>query len=168
MERLWAPWRGEYVASGAVSERDGRTPSPCVFCGLLEGEDGEENLILHRGERAYVVMNRYPYTNGHLMVVPIRHAEDYEGLGAEECREIIALSQKCVGVLRKRLKAHGFNVGLNLGRSAGAGIAGHLHMHVVPRWEGDHNIMPVLGGVRVIPGSLETTYNQFRPDFDII
>ncbi len=156
------------MSSDAVAgEGDGGAPSACVFCGLLDGEDGEENLILQRGEWAYVVMNRYPYTNGHLMVVPIRHVEDYEGLGEEECREIFAFSQKCVGVLRKRLKAHGFNVGLNLGRSAGAGIAGHLHMHVVPRWEGDHNLMPVLGDVRVIPGSLETTYNQLRPDFEV-
>ncbi len=164
MERLWAPWRGEYVVRDAGRAQES---SACVFCDLLEAEDGPENLILHRGAHAYVVMNRYPYANGHLMVVPMRHLEDYEALGEEECREIFALSQKCVGVLRKRVSAAGFNVGFNLGTSAGAGIAGHLHLHVVPRWEGDHNLMPVLGGVRVIPESLETTYERIRPDFDV-
>lgn len=112
-------------------------------------------------------MNRYPYANGHLMVAPIRHLGDYEGLDEQEGREIFAFSQKCVRVLKKRLNADGFNVGFNLGRSAGAGVAGHLHMHIVPRWEGDHNLMPVLGGARVIPESLETVYNQLRPDFEV-
>ncbi len=168
MERLWAPWRREYVVSHSDSgEVEGKAESACVFCDLLHEEDGKENLVLHRSERSYVVMNRYPYANGHLMVVPFRHVEDYKSLDEGESREIFLTSQKCVGILKKRLNADGFNVGFNLGRSAGAGIVGHLHMHIVPRWEGDHNLMPVLGGVRVIPESLDTTYNQFRPDFEI-
>lgn len=165
---MWAPWRRDYAVSGSGAGEPGeKAKSACVFCDLMAGEDGPENLVLQRSERAYVVMNRYPYANGHLMVVPIRHLGDYEGLDEQEGREIFAFSQKCVRVLKKRLNADGFNAGFNLGRSAGAGIAGHLHMHVVPRWEGDHNLMPVLGGVRVIPESLETAYNQLRPDFEV-
>ncbi len=164
MERLWAPWRRAYVVED--SEAGGEAEPSCVFCDLLDAQHREDNLILQRGEHSYVVLNKYPYTNGHLIVVPIRHLEDYEVLDEGERREIFSLSQKCVGVLRRRLKADGFNVGFNLGESAGAGIVGHLHMHVVPRWEGDHNLMPVLAGVRVIPERLETTYAQLRPDFE--
>jgi ATP adenylyltransferase len=139
--------------------------SPCVFCDLLQDEDGPGNLVLYRGEAAYVVMNKFPYSNGHLLVVPIRHEKNFESLSDKEGAEIFRLGQKCITVLRQTLKADGFNMGLNLGRAAGAGIAPHLHFHVVPRWENDHNFMTVLGDVRVIPEHIQTTYKNLKRTF---
>ncbi|MBI1724661.1 MAG: HIT domain-containing protein [Candidatus Tectomicrobia bacterium] len=163
MERLWAPWRREFVAKGA-SSGEGRSGG-CIFCALLGADDGPENLILHRGRCAYVVLNKYPYSSGHLMVVPLRHTADFTDLRAEEVAEMLLLAQRCVAALRERMSAHGCNVGFNLGKAAGAGIEEHVHLHVVPRWEGDHNFMAVLGEVRVIPEGLHSTYETLRPAF---
>lgn len=162
MERLWAPWRREFVVKGGSGEGDG-----CIFCALPAGGggDGPGNLILHRGRSAYVVMNKYPYSNGHLMVVPFRHTDDFTDLRPEEASEVFHLAQRCVAALRERMRAHGFNVGFNLGKAAGAGIEEHVHLHVVPRWEGDHNLMTILGETRVIPESLNSTYETLRPAF---
>ncbi|MFP6870426.1 MAG: HIT domain-containing protein [Nitrospinota bacterium] len=166
MKSFWAPWRMEYIlrdkpdASAPVTEG-----SPCVFCDLLQDADGPGNLVLYRGEAAYVVMNKFPYSNGHLLVVPIRHEKNFESLSDIEGAEIFRLGQKCITVLRQTLKADGFNMGLNLGRAAGAGIAPHLHFHVVPRWENDHNFMAVLGDVRIIPEHIQTTYKNLKRTF---
>ena len=160
MERLWAPWRREFVVRGASS---GEGKGGCIFCELMKGDDGPGNLILHRGHSAYVVLNKYPYSNGHMMVVPFRHTDDFTDLRPEEAGEIFLLAQRCVAALRERLNAHGFNVGFNLGKAAGAGIEEHVHLHVVPRWEGDHNLMTILGGTRVIPESLDSAYETLRP-----
>ena len=149
------------TSSGAPQgEADG-----CVFCGLLDEEDGPGNLILHRSRLAYVVLNRYPYANGHLMIVPRRHVQEFDALSQEEGAEIFRLTQKSIVIMRRVLGPHGFNAGMNLGKAAGAGIAQHLHFHVIPRWEGDHNLMPIIGDIRVIPEHIETTYRNLRADF---
>lgn len=168
MERLWAPWRMEFILNSKSNSGEEGGGSRCVLCGLQEMEDGPGNLILCRGGRSFVVMNKYPYSNGHLMVVPMRHVGDFEELSEEEGAELFRLSQRCITVLRENLKAHGFNVGFNLGKAAGAGIEPHLHLHVVPRWEGDHNFMTVLGDVRVIPEHIEATYMTLRKAFSKI
>jgi ATP adenylyltransferase len=153
-ERLWAPWRLEYVTGGG--DADG-----CIFCAKAEAEDVEE-LVVHRGERAFVVMNLYPYSNGHLMVAPYRHVARPGDLDAGERAEVWALLDRAIGVLTAVMAPHGFNAGLNLGRVAGAGVEDHLHMHVVPRWNGDTNFMPVLADVKVMPEHLQRTAARVR------
>jgi ATP adenylyltransferase len=146
MERLWAPWRLEYVQH--ADEQDG-----CVFCRAAEGDD-EEQLVVHRGERAFVLLNRFPYASGHLMVAPYRHGSAFDTLADVEALEVHRLAVDAIEALRSLYGSEGFNVGWNLGRIAGAGIVDHGHVHVVPRWGGDTNFMPVLADVRVIPEHL--------------
>lgn len=137
----------------------------CIFCDLPRRGISPKTLVIYRGKRIFVILNRYPYTNGHLMVVPNRHIGDVGELTAEEHQDLgrgVALSIK---VLRKGLKAQGFNVGLNIGKIAGAGIDKHVHYHVVPRWQGDSNFVPVIGGIRTMPEYIETTYKRLRPFF---
>jgi len=153
MKQIWAPWRNVYIG--------GDHGDKCVFCSILESEQDEENLVLQRGEKTFVVMNRYPYINGHLMVVPKRHAGEIEELTDEEMLELFKNTQKMVKVLRA-FNPEGFNIGVNIGRIAGAGVPGHIHIHVVPRWGGDTNFMPVFGDVRVISESLEVTYRKLK------
>ncbi|MFQ5894342.1 MAG: HIT domain-containing protein [Nitrospinota bacterium] len=156
MKRLWAPWRMEFIQS--AHREDG-----CLLCRLpAEGED-ERNLILLRGEKTYLLLNRYPYAHGHLMVVPYRHVADLEALEAEEGAELFQLSQRAVATLRRAIRAQGFNLGVNLGSEAGTGVADHLHLHVVPRWRGDTNFMPLLAETRVMPQHLEEAYAQLAP-----
>jgi ATP adenylyltransferase len=158
MERLWAPWRLEYI----VGERtDG-----CIFCDFPRQEDDEKNKILCRGSHAFVIMNAFPYSNGHLLVAPYRHLADIADLTAEESLEVMQLAQKCCRALGEICRPDGFNVGANIGAAAGAGIADHVHMHVVPRWVGDTNFMPVFADVKVIPEALETTYRKLKGVFD--
>jgi ATP adenylyltransferase len=149
VERLWAPWRLEYIAS--ADEQPG-----CIFCAAVEGED-EEKLVVHRGERAIVLLNRFPYASGHLMVAPKRHVGDFGELEDEEVVEIHRLASSGIGALAQTYEPQGYNLGWNLGRVAGAGIVDHVHLHVVPRWAGDTNFMPVLADVRVIPEHLAAT-----------
>jgi ATP adenylyltransferase len=148
MERLWAPWRLSYVT--------GERPEGCVFCNHLKQSD-EDALIVHRGERAYVVLNLYPFGSGHLMIVPTRHVAAPRDLAAEERVELWELLDRSLEAIESALGAQGHNVGFNLGAAAGAGIADHLHMHVVPRWSGDYNFMPVLADIRVMPQYLAET-----------
>jgi ATP adenylyltransferase len=148
MERLWAPWRLSYVT--------GERPEGCVFCNHLKLSD-EDALIVHRGERAYVVLNLYPFGSGHLMIVPTRHVAAPRDLEAEERSELWELLDRSLEAIESALGAQGHNVGFNLGAAAGAGIADHLHMHVVPRWSGDYNFMPVLADIRVMPQYLAET-----------
>ncbi|MFL5735722.1 MAG: HIT family protein [Actinomycetota bacterium] len=161
MERLWSPWRMEYIESHKNDER----PEGCVFCDLLEGNTDEER-ILERTELAFVTLAKYPYNPGHLLVLPVRHAGDVEGLSEEEDAEIARLLKRSLRALRDEEEPHGFNVGLNLGRVAGAGIPDHLHWHVVPRWGGDTNFMPVVGETRVLPELLQSTYDKLKPAFE--
>ena len=149
MERLWAPWRLEYVQS--ADEADG-----CIFCRAAEGDD-EEHLVVHRGARAFVLLNRFPYASGHLLVAPYRHGVNFAELDDAEALEVHGLGARGLAALTAVYGPDGFNLGWNLGRVAGAGIVEHGHLHVVPRWGGDTNFMPVLGDVKVIPEFLLET-----------
>ena len=151
----------EYIEAHA---EDGE-PAACVFCSLLEHGDPDGERILVRGETAFVTLAKYPYNPGHLLVLPVRHTGELEDLTADEGAEIHALLQRSVRALREASTPDGFNVGLNLGRVAGAGIPGHLHWHVVPRWGGDTNFMPVVGETRVLPQLLSETYERLLPHF---
>jgi ATP adenylyltransferase len=150
MERLWAPWRLEYVQS--ADELEG-----CIFCAAAESEDDETHLVLHRGELAFVMLNKFPYASGHLLVAPVRHGPNFGDLSGDEALEIHRLGAQGIEALRAVYKPDGFNLGWNIGRIAGAGIPDHGHLHVVPRWAGDTNFMPVLGDVKVIPEHLSAT-----------
>ncbi|MDL2210940.1 HIT domain-containing protein, partial [Desulfovibrio sp. OttesenSCG-928-O18] len=138
----------------------------CVFCLPQTTEEDAERLVLFRGKTAFVIMNKYPYNSGHLLVVPFRHTMDYCDLTKDECSEIFALSQQCVTALDAVSKPQGFNIGFNIGAAAGAGVKGHLHLHVVPRWNGDSSFIAVLGQVRTLPEHLATTYAKLKPLFD--
>jgi ATP adenylyltransferase len=155
MKHLWAPWRMTYIQEG-IDE------SECLFCALLEMEDGPDNLILHRGQHAFVVLNRYPYTNGHTMIVPYNHVASLEGLPQETLLEMIQFTQLSLKVLREAYQTDGFNIGGNIGEAAGAGIKEHVHLHVVPRWHGDTNFMASTAETRVLPEDLEVTYKKLR------
>jgi ATP adenylyltransferase len=148
-EQLWAPWRLEYIRS--ADEQPG-----CVFCRALEAPD-EESLVVHRDHDAFVLLNRFPYSSGHLMVAPVRHTGDFGGLTPAEAVEIHGLAARALDVLRETSSPDGFNLGWNLGRVAGAGVVDHVHLHVVPRWNGDTNFMPVLADVKVMPEHLADT-----------
>ena len=150
MDQLWAPWRLEYI--------QGPEDSGCIFCLDENLADDQTRLVVARGEHCYVIMNRYPYSNGHLMVSPYRHIADPCGLGNHEVLEIHQMMIHSQSVLREVCSAQGFNVGWNFGPVAGAGIADHIHMHIVPRWAGDSNFMPILADIRVIPQHIEKTY----------
>jgi ATP adenylyltransferase len=149
VKRLWAPWRLEYIQG--ADEAEG-----CFFCRAREGDD-EEGLVIHRGTSAFVVLNKYPYASGHLMVAPNRHEGEFGELEAEEALEIHRLAAAGIAALAETMRPQGFNVGWNLGRIAGAGVVDHVHLHVVPRWAGDTNFMPVLADVKVLPEALEAT-----------
>jgi ATP adenylyltransferase len=159
VDRLWSPWRMQYIQA-ATEEQGG-----CIFCDLPPKGDDAAVLILARGDHAFVVLNSFPYNPGHVMVAPFRHTGDLEGLREEELADVDALVKRSVRALREEMEPHGFNVGMNLGRVAGAGIPDHLHTHVVPRWNGDTNFMPVVGETRVLPELLEETYRKLAPRF---
>jgi len=161
MRVLWAPWRLAYV------EKDERGDG-CIFCDkprLEGGGERRESLVLYSDEYASVIMNRYPYANAHLMVAPREHTADFAKLPVNAAASLSSVLQKAVAVLDKAYSPQGFNVGLNLGRSAGAGIDGHMHWHVVPRWEGDTNFMPILADCRVLPEHLDEAYERLLPLF---
>jgi ATP adenylyltransferase len=160
VERLWSPWRMEYIESARDADED----RGCPFCAIVDGDD--EGRLLARSERAFVTLAKYPYNPGHLLILPTRHTGEFEDVTADEHAEIAALLTRSIRALRDVSEPHGFNVGLNLGRTAGAGIPEHLHWHVVPRWGGDTNFMPVVGQTRVLPQLLEDTFERLRPSFD--
>lgn len=142
----------------------GEAPGGCIFCDALAGPD-EDGWVVHRAERAFVMLNAFPYNPGHVMVAPVRHVADLTGLEPAELADLFSLVARTTEVLRRALSPEGFNVGMNLGRVAGAGIPGHLHVHVVPRWGGDTNFMPVVGQTKVLPEMLADTYAKLRPAF---
>jgi ATP adenylyltransferase len=160
MKLLWAPWRMTYLQC-----KDERPEDGCVFCVGDKVEKDVCRLLLYRGRTAFVMMNKYPYTNGHLLIAPYRHISDIIDLSEEESAEMHRLLVMSRKVLQEAIMPQGFNVGMNLGRIAGAGIADHLHMHLVPRWMGDTNFMPVFADVRVIPQHLEETYGLLTEGF---
>lgn len=159
MQHLWSPWRARHIESFSdrqETDDDGRS----LFERLEAAGDDEASLILYRGEHAFVIMNLYPYNNGHVMIVPFRREADFDGLTGEEKLEIAELMGRCTRWLRRALKPEGFNIGMNLGSAAGAGVPDHLHVHVVPRWNGDTNFMPVVAEAKVIPEDIRTTYRK--------
>ena len=158
MERLWSPWRLKYVTGAS-----GDNPS-CIFCDLFE--PGREDLIVIRGRVSYVILNLYPYNNGHLMVVPNRHVATLAASSIEERDELMRFTRHSEMALTEAYKPQGINVGINLGRPAGAGVVDHLHVHVVPRWHGDTNFMTVVGNVRVLPEELSATRDRLKPIFE--
>jgi ATP adenylyltransferase len=157
MEYLWAPWRIEYIKK---ADEPG-----CVLCYKPTEEDDTANYILYRGQKNFIIMNSYPYNAGHLMVAPYRHVADVGELSGQEADEHFRLVRRCVAVLKRVLKADGFNIGMNLGRAAGAGIDQHIHSHIVPRWVGDTSFMPVVADTKVINKALEETYRKLVVEF---
>lgn len=156
MDRLWTPWRLAYVTSASKSDPG------CVFCAAA-APGGDATLIVHRGVSCFVILNLYPYNNGHVMVVPQRHVGRLADLTTAELEELMRLTRAVEMALEERYRPHGFNMGLNLGKSAGAGVLDHLHMHIVPRWNGDTNFMTVVGETRVLPETLTETALQLAP-----
>lgn len=156
-EVLWAPWRMAYILSEKMAS--------CIFCDHPRQQCDAENLILWRGTTTFVMMNRYPYNNGHLMIIPYAHVASLSALESAQRNELLVVTARCEQVLQEAIQPQGFNVGINLGAAAGAGIAEHLHIHIVPRWAGDTNYMTVVSEVRVIPQHLDHTYQLLVPYF---
>jgi len=154
-EKLWAPWRMKYIDGVDGTHDDG-----CIFCDKPATDEDKDNFIVFRGETCFVIMNIFPYNNGHLMVVPYSHVSSIEELGQEERLELMNVIDIAICAIKKIMRPDGFNVGMNLGRPAGAGIDDHIHMHIVPRWNGDTNFMPIIGSAKVICESLEDTYKK--------
>lgn len=152
MEKLWAPWRMKYILSNKTEG--------CIFCQKAAEENDEENLILYRGKSSFLILNTFPYNCGHLIVVPNRHIRNLEKLSASESTELMRLTQLSIQTLKTVLKPEGFNIGMNLGRVSGAGVEDHLHIHIVPRWNGDTNFMPLLADTKVLSESLRDTYTR--------
>lgn len=157
MKQIWAPWRSEYI-------QDGKTEG-CVFCRARASSPGE-GLLLFNGEFSVVVLNKFPYNSGHLMIAPVRHVAKFEDLTPDESNDMFRLIRHSASVLTKALNPGGFNIGMNVGKAAGAGIDDHLHMHIVPRWNGDCNFMPVFADIKIIPEHLRQTLEKLLPHFE--
>jgi ATP adenylyltransferase len=162
VERIWSPWRMAYIQAAKEQGEDGG----CIFCDLPAEGDDVRTMILTRGELAFVIVNSFPYNPGHLMVAPFRHVGAFTSLEAAELADVDALVARSIRALEQEMEPHGYNLGMNLGRVAGAGIPDHVHWHLVPRWNGDTNFMPVVGQTRVLPELLEETYARLRPRFE--
>ena len=160
MKKLWAPWRIEYIRS---PKENG-----CIFCDKPAGDNDREDLILYRGEKVFILMNLYPYNNAHLMLAPYIHVDNTEKLDTDTYKEIMVLADQSMAILKETMEAQGFNFGANIGAVAGAGIEEHIHFHIVPRWAGDTNFMPVLGHTKVEVQGLQECYDLLRPHFDCI
>lgn len=158
LKYIWSPWRMKYIRSD--KQKDG-----CVFCNELKKVDGPENLIVERFNHSCAILNRYPYTSGHMMVVPFEHRATLEDLSDETLAEIMRVTVKVMKVLRKVYSPQGFNIGVNVGEAAGAGILEHVHLHIVPRWSGDTNFVSILGNVRVLPETLEDSYSNIKSEW---
>jgi ATP adenylyltransferase len=158
MEHIWSPWRYRYVSTAAAGDA-------CIFCSKPAADQDEANHIVYRGERNFVILNLYPYTNGHLMVAPYEHVASIEEVAEETAVEMMLLVRRAARHLRAIYQPRGLNLGMNIGECAGAGIAGHIHMHVLPRWPGDANFMSVVGETRVMPEDLSETYHKLKAAF---
>jgi ATP adenylyltransferase len=158
MDHLFTPWRYAYISNADAS-------SECLLCALARSSNDQRSMIVHRGRHCFVVLNAYPYTAGHVMVVPYEHVDQLQQLSTPAAQEMMDLMQKLEGILRLLYRPDGLNMGINLGKAAGAGIAGHIHMHVLPRWIADANFVSVIGETRVIPEALETTYKRIKSAF---
>jgi ATP adenylyltransferase len=162
LDTLWSPWRQEYIASaGSGAEKQG-----CIFCILRDAPDNDEsNYVVYRATHNFVVLNIYPYTSGHLLVVPYEHTADLDAASKETTNELMDLLKRCQTAIRASYEPEGINIGMNLGKAAGAGVADHIHFHILPRWFGDTNFMTSVGNARVIPEDLATTYQKIRARF---
>jgi ATP adenylyltransferase len=158
MDFLFTPWRYAYVTTA-------NNPGDCVFCSLIQAKDDEKALIVHRAKHCFVVLNAFPYTSGHAMVVPYEHVDQLQKLSVPAAEEMMALAQRLEGVMRELYHPDGINLGMNLGKAAGAGVASHIHMHILPRWFADVNFMTSIGETRVLPEDLPTTYKRLREKF---
>jgi ATP adenylyltransferase len=159
MDYLWSPWRMEYILSN-------KTENGCVFCEVLKTVDNPDNLVIHRGETAYVILNRYPYNTGHLLVIPYKHVPSYEDLEPAERAEMMELLNKSTVILREVYHPEAFNIGANIGAAAGAGIAPHLHFHLMPRWHGDTNFLTTISQTRIVPENLCDTWIRIKTAWD--
>ena len=162
MQHMWSPWRSEHIERATGREEHEAEDRAELFTRIAEADRDEENYVLWRGDEVFVVMNLYPYNNGHLMIVPYRQVQHYEELTWDEQQAVARTIDRCIRWIRHALSPDGFNVGINLGKAAGAGIPEHLHVHVVPRWSGDTNFMPTVGEVKVIPEAMQKTYAKLR------
>jgi ATP adenylyltransferase len=153
MDYLWTPWRYAYVSTAEKS-------AGCVFCDAVKAGDDRKVLIVYRGQHCFVILNRYPYTPGHVMIVPYAHLDELRKLSTDAAQEMMELSQRMESVLRELYRPDGINLGMNIGKAAGAGIAGHIHMHVLPRWVADANFVSVVGETRILPEALEETWKR--------
>ena len=161
MDRLWSPWRGEYIASAAASDS-----SACVFCEIeANPQNDEQNFVLHRARLNFVVLNIHPYSSGHLLIVPYEHTAELRAVSKETSDELMDLTKRAEAAIREAYQPDGINLGMNLGRAAGAGIAAHIHLQILPRWNGDTNFMTTVGGTRVLPEDLSTTFSKLRGRF---
>jgi ATP adenylyltransferase len=158
MDFLFTPWRYAFVTSAHAA-------SSCLFCELPKAENDEKALIVHRDKHCFVILNAYPYTSGHVMVVPYQHVDQLQLLPPEAAQEMMELTRRLEGILRDLYHPEGLNLGMNLGKAAGAGIAGHIHMHVLPRWTADANFISVIGETRILPEELATTYKRIKEKF---
>lgn len=166
MKTLWAPWRISYLLGARENLLKTSSKTKCIFCSAVRKKEDVNSLVLYKGKSAFVIMNKFPYSNGHMMVIPKRHVSEISELTPEEHAEMGFLLGKTVEILKKYANCDGFNLGMNLGMAAGAGIKDHLHYHVVPRWSGDHNFMPVIADVRVLPEHMHVTYAKLKKIFD--
>jgi ATP adenylyltransferase len=158
MDYLFTPWRYAYI-TGADKATE------CVFCAAAREKDDAKALVVHRAEHCFVILNAFPYTSGHVMIAPYQHTDQLQKLSSPAAQEMMTLMQKLEGILRELYHPDGLNMGINLGKAAGAGIAGHIHMHVLPRWVADANFVSVIGETRILPEALETTYRRIRAKF---
>jgi len=158
MDKLWAPWREKFIL---CEKHPG-----CFLCRTAKENEDRKNLILCRGKKCFVILNRYPYNNGHLMVAPFRHVGKLEDLKEDESTELLKISQLCIKAIKSGMKPHGINLGMNLGKISGAGVADHIHLHIVPRWQGDTNFMPILAETKIVSVGLSSTYRILKTEFD--
>mgnify|MGYP001043728259 CR=1 FL=1 len=157
MKHLWAPWRMEYI----LKEKN----KGCIFCEIPKENSDKKNYVLYRGKFCFVILNTYPYNNGHIMIAPYAHIKNLEQLNKDTINELMSLCQKSISILKEKMNPQGFNIGANIGKVAGAGILEHVHLHIVPRWQGDTNFMPVIFNTKVMPEYLSKTYNLLKPGF---
>jgi len=157
LKYLWAPWRMEYI----LKEKN----EGCIFCEIPKENQDKENYVLYRGKFCFVILNTYPYNNGHIMIAPYDHIKNLEELNRDTINELMSLCQKSISVLKKKINPQGFNIGANIGKVGGAGILEHIHLHIVPRWQGDTNFMPVISDTKVMPQYLSETYDLLKAGF---
>lgn len=168
MKKIYAPWRDNYVKNVAHTKDENTSNNDCIFCGKFKVNDDEKNYILKRTSKIVILFNIYPYNAGHLMLLPLEHKASLNDLDSETRIELMEYMNKSIEILKEVLKPHGFNVGINLGKAGGAGIPSHLHLHIIPRWEGDTNFLPLIGNTKAISFDLKKMFELLKPKFDII